>query len=284
MEQVLEKEEINQEKEIIKTKQKKKHHKILGITCWRLFAYFIIYSVIGFIVETLFGIARYGTLESRQSFLYGPFCAIYGIGAIIMILSLQYFKKNYNTLFFGGCIVGSITEYLVSWIGEMILHLKWWDYSKMPFNINGRICLLYSIFWGFLGLYLMISINPKVDRLINFIKKKISINLLQIFVVLCTIFMFIDCVSTAFALSFFTIRTIKENNIEVKNQAYVNEAYDKIYNNELQVKIINKFFNNEKMLMTFPRLTIEDTNGNIIRVSELYPNIRTYYYKFGEGE
>ena len=96
--------------------------------------------------------------------------------------------------------------------------------------------------------------------------------------------MFIDCVSTAFALSFFTIRTIKENNIEVKNQAYVNEAYDKIYNNELQVKIINKFFNNEKMLMTFPRLTIEDTNGNIIRVSELYPNIRTYYYKFGEGE
>ena len=91
MEQVLEKEEIEQKNETI---NEKKHIKILGITSWRLFAYFIIYSVIGFIVETLFGIAKYGTLESRQSFLYGPFCAIYGIGAIIMILFLQYFKKK----------------------------------------------------------------------------------------------------------------------------------------------------------------------------------------------
>ena len=280
MEQVLEKEEINQENIKIDTKKEKKHLKILGITFWRLFAYFIIYSVIGFIVETLFGMAKYGTFESRQSFLYGPFCAIYGVGAIIMILFLQYFKKNYTTLFIGGCVVGSITEYLVSWIGEMILHLKWWDYSKMPFNINGRICLLYSIFWGFLGLYLMISVNPNVDKLINFIKSKVSNNALQIFVALCTIFMFVDCVSTAFALSFFTIRTVKENNIKVKNQVYVDKAYEEIYNNELQVKLINKFFNNEKMLMTFPRLTVEDSDGNIIRVSELYPEIKTYYCKF----
>ena len=282
MEQVLEK---NITKEEAKNDVKeKKYFRILGITFWRLFAYFIIYSVIGFIVETLFGLAKYGTLESRQSFLYGPFCAIYGVGAIIMILSLQYFKKNYNTLFIGGCIVGSITEYLVSWIGEMILHLKWWDYSNMPFNINGRICLLYAIFWGFLGLYLMISLNPKVDRLINFIKSKIPSNLLQMFVVLCTIVMFIDCVSTAFALSLFTVRTIKEKNIQVKNQEYVNLAYEKISKNEFQLKLIEKFFNNQKMLITFPRLTIEDKDGNIIRVSNLYPGIRTYYYKVSIGD
>ncbi len=280
MEQVLEKEKIEQ-KEV---KNETKHLKILGITFWRLFAYFIIYSVIGFVVETLFGLAKYGTLESRQSFLYGPFCAIYGVGAIIMILSLQYFKKNYNTLFIGGCIVGSITEYLVSWIGEMILHLKWWDYSKMPFNINGRICLLYAVFWGFLGLYLMISLNPKVDKLINYVKSKISTNLLQICVVLCTIFMFVDCVSTAFALAFFTIRAVKEKGIEVKNQVYVDEAYEDIYSNEILVKLINDFFYDEKMLMTFPRLTVEDANGNIIKVSELYPELRTYYYKFGGEE
>lgn len=282
MEQVLEK---NITKEEAKNDVKeKKYFRILGITFWRLFAYFIIYSVIGFVVETLFGLAKYGTLESRQSFLYGPFCAIYGVGAIIMILSLQYFKKNYNTLFIGGCIVGSITEYLVSWIGEMILHLKWWDYSNMPFNINGRICLLYAIFWGFLGLYLMISLNPKVDRLINFIKSKIPSNLLQMFVVLCTIVMFIDCVSTAFALSLFTVRTIKEKNIQVKNQEYVNLAYEKISKNEFQFKLIEKFFNNQKMLITFPRLTIEDKDGNIIRVSNLYPGIKTYYYKVSIGD
>lgn len=282
MEEILEKvdKEVKNEENTTPKKNEKKYFRILGITLWRLFAYFIIYSVMGFIVETLFGLAKYGTLESRQSFLYGPFCAIYGIGAIIMILSLQYFKKNYNTLFIGGFIVGSITEYLVSWIGEMILNLKWWDYSNVPFNINGRICLLYSIFWGFLGLYLMISLNPKVDRFINFVKKKISTKALQTFVTVCIIFMFLDCLATAFGLSYFTIRTIKENNIEVKNQEYVNKAYDRIYNNELKVKIINRFLNDEKMLKTFPRLTVEDINGNIIFVRDFYPDIQTYYYKF----
>ena len=181
MEEVEQLEKIdnqNENKELI-PREEKKYFRVRGFTLWRLFAYFIIYSIIGFIVETLFGIARYGVLESRQSFLYGPFCAIYGIGAIIMIISLQYFKKNYNTLFIGGCIVGSIVEYLISWIGEMILHVKWWDYSKMPLNINGRICLLYAVFWGFLSLYLMVSVNPKIDKLINLIKEKVNTKILQ---------------------------------------------------------------------------------------------------------
>ena len=130
----------------------------------------------------------------------------------------------------------------------------------------------------------MISLNPKVDRLINFIKSKIPSNLLQMFVVLCTIVMFIDCVSTAFALSLFTVRTIKEKNIQVKNQEYVNLAYEEISKNEFQLKLIEKFFNNQKMLITFPRLTIEDKDGNIIRVSNLYPGIKTYYYKVSIGD
>lgn len=115
---------------------------------WEVLAYFIIYSIAGYIIETIFALVRYGVLESRQSFLYGPFCSIYGIGAIIMITFLQYFMKNRMTLFVGGFLIGSITEYLISLIGELILHVKWWDYSNMPLNINGRICFYYSIFWG----------------------------------------------------------------------------------------------------------------------------------------
>ena len=268
--------------EFKQVKNEEKKFKIFGISIWRIFAYFIIYSVIGYIVETLFGIARYGVVESRQSFLYGPFCAIYGIGAIIMILSLQYFNKSYNRLFIGGCIVGSITEYVVSFIGEKLFHAKWWDYSNMPLNINGRICLLYAVFWGFLGLYLMISLNPKIDNLLNFIKQKLNTNFLKAVVTISILFMLLDCISTAIALSYFTIRTIKENNIEVKNQEYVNKAYDKIYNNEYRVKVINKFFDNEKMLKTFPRLTVTDVNGNIIFIKNLYPDIQTYYYKFSK--
>ena len=132
------------------TTQKKKF-KLFGYTIWRILAYFIIYSVLGYIIETIFGIITKGTWESRQSFLYGPFCGIYGLGAVIMILSLQYFNQNNNRLFWGGFLVGSIIEYVVSWIGEILLNVKWWDYSNMPLNLNGRICVFFSIFWGLLA-------------------------------------------------------------------------------------------------------------------------------------
>ena len=105
------------------TKQKKRLT-IFGYTIWRILAYFIIYSVLGYIIETIFGIVTKGTWESRQSFLYGPFCGIYGLGAVIMILSLQYFNQNSNRLFWGGFVVGSIIEYVVSWIevgGQAVL-------------------------------------------------------------------------------------------------------------------------------------------------------------------
>ena len=73
---------------------KKEPLKIQGFTITTLLAYFIIYSIVGFIIETIFGILTKGVLESRKSFIIGPFCSIYGLGAVIMILALQKFKKN----------------------------------------------------------------------------------------------------------------------------------------------------------------------------------------------
>ena len=164
--------------------KEKKHIKIAGITLWRIVAYFIIYSVVGFIIETIFGILTKGVLESRKSFLYGPFCSIYGLGAVLMILPLQRFKKNNYTLFAAGFVIGSIIEYLVSLIGELIFHIKWWDYSDQILNLNGRICVLFSLFWGLLAIYLMSDINKRVDKLIDFLKKKISMGILKTAVVL----------------------------------------------------------------------------------------------------
>ena len=127
--------------------REKKSFKILGITIWRICAYFIIYSVVGFIIETLFAIVFHNVFESRQSFLYGPFCSIYGVGAVVMILFLnKYFNKNNHILFVGGFIIGSVVAYVLSLIGEILLNVRWWDYSDRFLNINGRICFLYSLF------------------------------------------------------------------------------------------------------------------------------------------
>ena len=92
MQAVLEKHE---EKITVKNNTKKKFT-ILGYSVWKLLSYFIIYSVIGYVIETIYGMITKGVWESRQSFLYGPFCSIYGLGAVIMIVFLQYFNKKHN--------------------------------------------------------------------------------------------------------------------------------------------------------------------------------------------
>lgn len=260
-------------------KKNTKKFTIMGISIWRILAYFIIYSILGYIIETLFGIFTKGVWESRQSFLYGPFCGIYGLGACIMIIFLYKYKKKYNALFIGGFIIGSIIEYLVSLIGELILGVKWWDYSDMPLNLGGRICVYFSIFWGFLGIYLIASVNPKVDKLIDWFKTKFKMKNFKIATIIVIIFLFIDFVLTGFAIDFFLTRMIHNNNIEVVNKDFVDKKYVAIYEeNEWLSKFIYQFWGDRKMIKTFPNLKVRDVNGDIIYMDS-FLDIQPYYLK-----
>lgn len=260
----------------------KKNKTIFGFSIWRLIAYFIIYSVLGFIIETAFGAVTKGVIESRKSFLYGPFCAIYGLGAVVMILCLQPFKKNNNTLFWGGFVAGSVIEYLVSLIGELIFHVIWWDYSDMPLNINGRVCVYFSILWGLLGIYLVSYVNPKIDKLINFIKRKISDKALKIIEMITAVFLIVDCLLTAYALKAFYIRMVKLHNINIGNVEMIDKEYDKMYGNKKKSDFIYKYLGDEKMIKTLPNLKLQDNDGKIVYFDSLLPDIQTYYYKFSD--
>ena len=262
-----------------KKNKEKKQFTILGMSIWRVFAYFIIYSILGYLIETLFGIVTKGVIESRQSFLYGPFCAIYGLGAVIMIGLLQYFKKNNFSLFFGGFLIGSVIEYLVSLFGEMILHVKWWDYSNMPLNLNGRICVYFSIFWGILAIFLMTYINKKVDILIDWAKGKFKIRLLKTITILVIIFMALDCLFTAVALRMFYARIEYSGLVNIQNGEQYLMDYEKIQETPGVQEFIDKYINDEKMLKTFPNLKVTDVNGNIVLIRDLYPQIQAYYVK-----
>ncbi len=278
-ENIIEDEGKNKTKKIKKEVETNKRATIMGLSIWRILAYFIIYSIVGYIIETIFGIITKGVWESRQSFLYGPFCAIYGVGAVIMIIFLHGYSKKYTRLFLGGFIVGSIVEYLVSWIGEMILGVKWWDYSNMPLNINGRICVYFSIFWGFLALYLIGSFNPRIDRLIDWFKNKFSLKFLKIATSTVTTFLLIDCIITGVALSFFLIRMVAKNDLNVNNKQAVIQKYDDIYNNETLSKFVYKYWGDRKMIRTFPNLKVQDVDGNMIYMDSLLSDIQPYYYK-----
>ena len=69
-------------------------------------------------------------------------------------------------------ILGSSIEYFSSYIGEVLLHVKWWDYSGAWLNIQGRTCLFYAVSWGFLAIVLIRLVNPYVDKFINILKQK----------------------------------------------------------------------------------------------------------------
>ncbi len=276
--------EIKLEEEKIKENLQKQKEKIqskiviedpvVKITFKRILAYFIIYSFLGFIIETIFGMLTKGVIESRQSCLYGPFCCIYGLGAAVMIPGLQKFKKKNWTLFLAGAIEGSIVEYVISWLGEIVFHIKWWDYSNMPFDINGRICLLFTIFWGILALVLMRLINPYIEKFIDKIPKK----LFSVLTIGGTILLILDLLITAFGLQVFYTRFTKKydlNLVEDKNLMVSQEVLE----NEFVQKLSNTIFTDEKMLRTFPNIKYKDNDGNIIWVKDILTDIKPYYYK-----
>ena len=207
------------------------------------------------------------------------FCGIYGMGAVSIMLFSRYFNKNNFTLFAGGFLIGSITEYVVSFIVEMIMDTRWWDYSDRILNINGRICLIYSIFLGALTLVLVKYFNPQIDKIIEKLKNKVSLKILKTTILIVTVFLFIDCLATCLAKKQFINRMIVEKGIEVENKQEIIESYEKTYNNKFLSNFINTFWNDKKMIRTFPNMKIEDANNNIIYIDSLLPDIQPYYLK-----
>ena len=265
-------------------KREKKKITILGINLLEILAYFIIYSIAGYFIETGFALVRYGVLESRQSFLYGPFCSIYGVGGVVMVIFLQYFKKNWATLFAGGFIIGSITEYLVSLIGEWILNVKWWDYSNMPFNLNGRICFSYSMFWGVLAIFLMRVIHPRVRNFMAYLLKKSSAKAVKTAIAVITLFMLADCIISGYAINLFTIRMVAEHDLNVENKEFICELNDRINETPLTSKLINTIWDNNKMIKTYPNLKVEQLDGTMVYLKDLCPEIKPYFIKFSEQD
>jgi len=217
----------------------------------------------------------YGNVD--KVFYMDHFYGIYGIGAIILLVFSKYFNKNNLMLFFGGFIIGAITEYLISFLVEVTMHTQWWDYSQNIFSINGRVCLLYSIFWGILTWIFIKKVNPFIDKGIDKIKHKISSRQYKGILTTIMIGLIIDCMLTCFAQDMFITRMVIENNIEVKDGTRREVNYKRMENTKYLSKFINKYWNDEKMIKTFPNMKIEDRNSNIIYLDSLLPKIQPYY-------
>lgn len=224
----------------------------------QLFWYFVIFSIIGLLLETIFCYITTGVLESRKGLIWGPFCPVYGVGAVILILSLDHVdQKNYLKLFLYGFLIGAVVEYILSYGLEAVYGTRFWDYSYTGKDINGRICTLYSLFWGILAILLMKIIRPMIDKIIDKIPKinKTTQSLLFVFLVIDTLF-------TIWGISIYEARAIHE--FYQEKMHYSNVSWIR--------KIEEDYFSNDKMKKTFPNLRTKDRQGNQVFIRDLIKN------------
>lgn len=131
-----------------------------------LILYFLIYSVIGYLVEVVYCSIGTRTIVNR-GFLHGPWLPIYGIGALLVIGFNALIPDHVAIVFVMTAVLTSIVEYIGSWLLESLFTVKLWDYSDARLNINGRVCLKNSLLFGVLGLVLVYGIHPSVRLAIS---------------------------------------------------------------------------------------------------------------------
>ncbi len=127
-----------------------------------LVLWFFIYSIYGWIYETIFCSIQSGYFVER-GFFYGPYLPIYGFGALFVIILLHR-RMTRLQQFLLSLIVTTALEYATSYILEVIFHKTWWDYTNYYFQLNGRICLLAALLFGVLGVLLINYVHPFVKK------------------------------------------------------------------------------------------------------------------------
>ena len=142
------------------------------------FLLFISYAFLGWCMEVTCKFIQYKKFINR-GFLIGPYCPIYGWGALAITILLKRYMEEPLVLFVMSTLICSIIEYLTSYFMEKKYHARWWDYSNKKFNINGRICLETLIPFGILGVAIMYGTNPILFKLYNQIPQLV-INILTV--------------------------------------------------------------------------------------------------------
>ena len=175
------------------------------------FMLFIIYSFIGWSIEVVGKLIEKHKFINR-GFLVGPICPIYGWGCIAIILLLSKYKSSPIVLFLMAIIICSILEYFTSYFMEKLFHVRWWDYTRRKYNINGRICAETMIPFGLLGCLVVYIVNPIFAGLLN----KIPVNTLNILaIIIFTLYIIDNVVSLSVMFGFKgTLKTVEKDGTE----------------------------------------------------------------------
>lgn len=141
--------------------------------------YFFVYGFLGWCTEVIFAAFKQHRFVNR-GFLNGPICPIYGVGVTLVIACLEAFQSNLLLLYISSVILVTVLEGVTGWAMDKLFHNKWWDYSKLPFNIGGYVCLLFSLIWGVACVLIVYFVHPLIHQVLSLIPHTAGIALIAI--------------------------------------------------------------------------------------------------------
>lgn len=202
---------------------------------------FIIFNLCGWLMEVILVSIKTQKITDR-GFLMGPYCPIYGFGALIITIFLNRYLDDPVALFVMSCLTGAILEYFSSYMMEKIFQTRWWDYSEHKYNLNGRISLTTTLGFGALGLILCYVFNPFFINLLNDLS---SLTLTILTIILALIFL-TDCL-----ISFKIISSIKKIDL-----TGTKDATDEITARVKEILKSKSFFN-KRLVIAFPNFKVK---------------------------
>ena len=207
------------------------------------FIYFIIIAICGWLMEVTLQLVQKHKFADR-GFLIGPYCPIYGCGALLITIFLTKLEEYPLALFSVTILVCGVLEYFTSYIMEKIFHARWWDYSENKFNINGRVCLETIIPFGILGLTLIYIVNPFIfDNLV-----KVPESTLNIIAIIIAVIFAIDNLVSFKVIS--NVRSATKKFDEENPKDNTEEISQKV-----KEFLKNKSILNRRLVNAFPKLT-----------------------------
>lgn len=251
--------------------------------------YFFIYAFIGWVVEVSFHAVTVGKFINR-GFLSGPYCPIYGFGAISVIYFLtDIAEKNKFVLFLGSIAIATAIEFVAGFLLEKIFHERWWDYTDKKLNIGGYICMEFSIIWGLFCFLLYEAVHPVTKSIVALIPlralKYLDIGLVIIMTIdlLATINTIIGINKKMKALDKISadIRKVSDRigikvydrTIEIENKQQELKKKSEIIEIEERIRELKEkkdILGERRLLMAFPNLTnrLEETQKDFEELKE----------------
>lgn len=146
---------------------------IFGINTYELTMWFLTYSMMGWLVESIYMSLCNKKLTNR-GFARGPFCPIYGVGALTVYFILRPYSDNNILLFVLGSLCATMLEFLTAILMKKVFGEIWWDYNRKPFNYKGIVCLESSIAWGFYTVFLFMFLQNLVAGIVSSIPVRVG--------------------------------------------------------------------------------------------------------------